>query len=168
MLKKLWPFTLLLSLNLNLLARLPDPVVEKLWDKKYLKTPNGSEIILANMETHGGEANYHRLFMRQGKKVLWDKTFSHEYGALWNRAYFIPLLPNEFIRDLNDDGFPEFAVGTSHGGQAVWSNLAIIFTIREDRLEFLKTFPTNVEFSRSIYDKKSDFSDPSYICILCH
>lgn len=168
--KKLWTFIFFLSLNLNfnLWAKLPDPVVEKLWDKKYLKTTSGNEIILVSMETHGGEANYYRLFMRQGKKVLWDKTFSQEYGALWNRAYFIPLIPNEFILDLNDDGFPEIAVGTSHGGQAVWRNLAVIFTVRDDHLEFLKTFPTNVEFSRSIYSKKSDFSDPSYTCKLCH
>ncbi len=165
MLKKLWPYILLLSLNLW--AKLPDPVVEKLWDKNYLKTSLGKEIILVRMEFHGGEPNYHRLFMRQGKKIIWDKTFSQEYGALWNRAYFIPLVPDEFFLDLNDDGYPEIAVGTSHGGQAVWSNLAMIFTVKDDGLEFLKSFPINVEFSRSVYEKKTDFSDPTYLCRHC-
>jgi hypothetical protein len=164
--KKLWPCILLLSLNL--FAREGDPYVEKLWDKHYLKLSDEKEIILVSLEALGGEPNYYRLFMRNGKKVLWDKIFTQEYGTLWNRANFIPLTPNKFIEDLNDDGFSEIAVATSHGGQAVWSNIAVIFSIKNDQLEFLKTFPINIEFSRSIYKTKADFNDSKFKCEFCH
>lgn len=163
--KKLWPFIMLLSLNV--LSKEGDPYVAKLWDKKYLRTSDGKEIIVVGLEFNGGEPNYQRLFLREGKKVLWDKTFSQEYGALWNRAYFIPLIPGDFITDLNDDGFPEFAVATSHGGHAVWSNLAMIFTLKNDQIEFVKTFPINVEFSQSVYEKLSDFKNAQFKCKHC-
>jgi len=155
-------------LSLELIAKEADPFVTKLWDKKYLKTLNGKEIILVGLEFNGGEPNYQRLFLREAKKILWDKTFSQEYSALWNRAYFIPLVPEKFILDLNNDGLPEFAVATSHGGQAVWNNLAIIFTLKENQIEFLKTFPINVEYSQSVFEKASDFLDPKYHCKHCH
>jgi len=163
--RKLWPCIMLLSLSTW--AKEGDPYVEKLWDKKYLKFSTGEEILLADMEKHGGEANFQRLFLRKGKRVLWDKTFSQEYGALWNRSYFVPLIPGQFIADLNNDGFPELGVAIWHGGNAVWSNLAIIFTLKKDQLEFLKTFPINVEFSRSVYENKSDFGDQNYRCKHC-
>jgi len=163
--KKLWPCIMLLSLSV--FANEGDPYVEKLWDKKYLKFSTGEEVLLADMEKHGGAANFQRLFLRNGKRVFWDKTFSQEYGALWNRAYFVPLIPGQFIADLNDDGFPEIAVATWHGGNAVWSNLAIIFTMKNDHLEFLKTFPINVEFSRSVFNLKADFHNPKYKCQRC-
>lgn len=165
MLRKLWPF--IIVLNLNLFSKEGDPYVEKLWDKNYLKISNQKELILVSLETHGGEANYYRLFLRSGKRVLWDKTFSQEYETFWNRANFIPLIPDNFILDLNDDGFQEVAVATSHGGNAVWSNLAVIFTLKNDKLEFLRTFPINIEFSRSVFDKKENFSDPNFKCKLC-
>ena len=163
--KKLWPFIMLLSCHLQ--AKEGDPYVERLWDKKYLKFSNDEEVLLADMEKHGGEANFQRLFLRKGKRVLWDKTFSQEYGALWNRAYFVPLIPGEFIVDLNNDCYSEIAVATWHGGNAVWSNVAIIFTLKNNQLEFLKTFPINVEFSRSVYGSKADYADQSYKCNHC-
>lgn len=163
--KKLWPCIILLSLSA--LAKEGDPYVEKLWDKHYIKNSNGDEIILAHLEAYGGQPNYQRLFLRSKKRVLWDKTFSQEYGALWNRAYFIPIIPNQFLVDLNDDGYLEFAVATHHGGQAVWSNLAVIFSVKADKLEFLKTFPINVEFSRSVFNTKSDSHNPKYKCQHC-
>lgn len=163
--KRLWPCIVLLSLSS--IAKEADPFVERLWNKNYLKVSNGDEIILAHLEAYGWKPNHQRLFLRRNKKVIWDKTFSQEYGAQWNSAYFIPLIPNQYIVDLNDDGLSEFAVATSHGGQAVWSNLAIVFTLRDDKIEYLKTSPINIEFSRSVYGRKSDFLNPSYKCQHC-
>lgn len=163
--KKLWPCIMLLSLSV--FAKEGDPYVEKLWNKKYLRFSTGEEVLLADMEKNGGEVNFQRLFLRKGKRVLWDKTCSQEYGALWNRAYFVPLVPGQFIADLNNDGLTEIAVATWHGGNAVWSNLAIIFTLKNDQLEFLKTFPINVEFSRSVFNLKADFHNPKYKCQHC-
>jgi hypothetical protein len=68
---------------------------------------------------------------------------------------------------MNNDGLLEFAVATSHGGHAVWSNLAMVFTLKKDQIEFVKTFPINVEFSRSVYEQKSDFHNPTYKCKHC-
>jgi hypothetical protein len=164
--KRLWPCIVLLSLSA--IAKEADPYVETLWNKNYLKASNGDEIILAHLESYGGKPNHQRLFLRRNKKVLWDKTFSQEYGALWNSAYFIPLTPDQFLVDLNNDGFNEFAVATSHGGQAVWSNLAIIFSLKDDEIEYLKTFPINVEFSRSVYSQKLDYLNLSYKCQHCN
>ncbi len=164
--KRLWPCIVLLSLSA--IAKEADPYVETLWNKNYLKVSNEDEIILAHLESYGGKPNHQRLFLRRNKKVLWDKTFSQEYGALWNSAYFIPLIPDQFFVDLNNDGFYEFAVATYHGGQAVWNNLAIIFSLRDDKIEYLKTFPINVEFSRSVYSQKSDYLNSSFKCQDCN
>lgn len=105
--------------------------------------------------------------MRKGKEVLWDKTYEEGLGTLWTDAYFIPLIKNKFIEDLNDDGFLEIGVGTDHGGNNVGQNTGVIFTVKEDRLEVLKTQEINVDFSRHIYKTKDDFKNPNYKCPIC-
>ena len=162
--KKLWACTMLLSLSIK--AREADLYVQKLWDKDYIKF-NSDELILVNLEAFGRQPNFQRLFLRRNKKVIWDKTFSQEYGALWNRAYFIPLVPDQFMIDLNDDGYTEFAVATYHGGQAVWSNFAVIFSLKNNQIEYQRTFPINIEFSRSVYESKANYLDETYKCKHC-
>lgn len=164
MLKKLWPFITLLSFNV--VAEEPDPYVVKLWDKKYLKLPNGNEVIIARLTNFIDKHYGARIFMRNGKKVLWDKTYEETY-TLWVDANFIPLTPHQFIEDLNDDGLPEIGVATNHGGNNVGQNTSVIFTVKEDKLEVLKTQEINIDFSRSIYKTKEDFKNPNYKCPIC-
>jgi hypothetical protein len=166
MLKKLCLF--IISLNFNVYTREPDIFIERLWEKQYLRVSREIEIIIADLEKFGGEPNFQRLFMRKNNKVIWDKTFSDDFNILWNSAYFIPLIPEQFILDINFDGNPDFAIATSHGGQAVWKNLAVIFTIIDNEIKFLKTFPINIEFSKSVFKKVSDYNNEKYHCEVCH
>lgn len=165
MLKKLWPFIFLLSCNV--IADEPDPYVEKLWDKKYLKLPSGQEVILARLTNFSTRHSGVRIFVRKGKNILWDKTYDETLDTLWVDANFIPLIENKFIEDLNNDGFPEIGVATNHGGNNVGQNVGVIFTVREDKLEVLKTQEINIDFSRYIYKTKDDFKNPNYKCPIC-
>lgn len=165
MLKKFCIFIVLLSSYV--IARDPDLYVEKLWDKKYLRLKNGQEVILARLSDFGGPYNQVRIFMRKNKKVLWDVVYEDAFDNIWDDAYFIPVTKNKFIDDLNDDGYPEIGVATSHGGQAVWRNVAVIFTVKENKLEVLKTQQINTEFSRSVYKTKNDSNNSNYKCSVC-
>ena len=105
--------------------------------------------------------------MRKEDKILWDKTFVNEYDELWYKANFIPLVKNEFVEDLNNDGFPEIGIANWSGGKAPCASSAIIFTLKEDSLQFLKKQEINTEFSRSVYESKEDFKSPNYKCPAC-
>lgn len=141
--------------------------VEKL-RKQYLRLPDQREVIISYHPEHGDKGIYKvRVFLRKVDAILWDKTFSQEYKELWTGASFIPLFSEKYYEDLDNDGFLEIAIAVSHGGQAVWNTPAIIFKVKNDGLEFLKKQQINDEFSRSVYEKKSDFNDPSYLCKHC-
>jgi hypothetical protein len=98
---------------------------------------------------------------------LWDKTFVNEHDELWYHANFIPVIKDEYIEDLNDDGFPEIGIANWNGGKAPCASSAIIFTVKEDSLQFLKKQQINTEFSRYIYQNQNDFKNPKYKDPLC-
>ena len=71
------------------------------------------------------------------------------------------------IFDLNNDGDFEIAVVISHGGSAVWNTPAVIFTVKDEGLEFLQKQQVNDEFSEYVYVSKQDFENPRYKCSFC-
>ena len=146
----------LLVISFNIQAREPDPYVEKLQSKKYLKPSNGREVILVRLFNQIGPSNHMRLFLRQKGKVLWDVTYNGDFETLWADAHFIPLYNKEFITDLNNDGFFEIAVAVWHGGHAMEYCRAIIFTVKEDKLVPLATHEINYEFSRAVFKNKEE------------
>ena len=165
MLTKFLIFTMLLSSSV--LAADPDPYVTALREKKFLKTPNGNEV-LVSYHSHSEEAlSKIRIFMRINGKVLWDKTFVNEYDELWHQVHFIPIVKEKFLEDLNDDGFLEIAISNWNGGKAPCASSAIIFTVKKDSLHFLKKQQINTEFSRHVYPTKQEFKDSKYKDPLC-
>jgi hypothetical protein len=156
-----------MTLSLNVLAADPDPYVIALQEKKFLKIPNGNEI-LVSYHSHSEEAlSKIRIFMRKNGKILWDKTFVNEYDELWHQVHFIPVVKNKFLEDLNNDGFPEIGIANWNGGKAPCASSAIIFTVKDDSLHFLKKQQINTEFSRHIYPIKQEFKNPKYKDPLC-
>lgn len=145
----------------------PDRYVEALHEKRFLELPNGNEVLIS-YHSHSEEAlSKIRIFMRNGGKILWDKTFVNEYGELWYKANFIPIIKDKFVEDLNGDGFDEIAIANWSGGKSSCASSAIIFTVKENSLQFLKRQEINTEFSRSIYTKKEDFKNSNYKSLFC-
>jgi hypothetical protein len=136
--------------------------------KMYLKLPDQREVIISYHPEHGEDGVYKiRIFLRQGSKILWDKTFSEDYSEFWTRASFMPVISRQYFSDLDDDGYYEIAISVSHGGMAVWNTPTMIFTVKEKSLEFLKKQQTNEEFSEFVYSSKDDFKNPNYKCGAC-
>ncbi len=153
--------------SLSALATDPDPYVEALQAKRFLKLSNGNEVLIS-YHSHSEETlSKIRIFMRNSEKILWDKTFVNEYGELWYKANFIPVVKDQFLEDLNDDSFPEIAIANWNGGKAPCASSAIIFTVKEDSLEFLKKQQINTEFSRHVYPTKHEFKNEKYKDPLC-
>jgi hypothetical protein len=147
------------------LAADPDPYVEALMEKTFLKLPNRREILISYYSSK--DEMKIRIFMREKDKVLWDKSFIDAYDELWHQAHFIPVVKGKFLEDLNDDGLPEIGIANWNGGKAPCASSAIIFTVRDDSLQFLKKQEINTEFSRYIYNTKNDFKDPNYKDSMC-
>lgn len=156
MLKKSLLFIVLLQINKPALQAMePDLYLKRLEAMKYLKMPNGDEIIISQPGTKDEDLVKKRVFMRKGNKVLWDKTFNSEYGDhIWQRAHFIPVIPGKFAYDYDKDGNEEIAIAVWHGGQNLASSNVYIFTISRDSLTLRTKKNINYEFSRYVYEIK--------------
>lgn len=154
-------------LSLGVLAADPDPYVIALQEKRLLKISNGNEVLISYHSPSEETLSKIRIFMRNGNKVLWDKTFVNEYDELWHQVHFIPIVKDKFLEDLNDDGLPEIGIANWNGGKAPCASSAIIFTVKEDSLQFLKKQQINTEFSRHVYPTKHEFKNPKYKDPLC-
>jgi hypothetical protein len=154
-------------LSLSVLAADPDPYVIALKEKKFLKIPNGNEVLLSYHSHSENTLSKIRIYIRNNSKVLWDKTFVNEYDELWHQVHFIPIVKDKFLEDLNDDGFLEIGVANWNGGKAPCASSAIIFTLKEDSLHYLKKQQINTEFSRYVYPAKHEFKNPMYKDPLC-
>lgn len=137
--------------------------------RQYLKLPDQREVIISYHPDHGEDGTYKvRIFMRKEGNVIWDKTFSEDLDEYWVGAAFIPVIKGKYLHDLNNDGDLEIAVVVSHGGSAVWNTPAMIFTVKDKGLEFLKKQQVNDEFSEHVYSSKEDFENLKYKCTFCN
>ena len=152
-------------LSLSVLAADPDPYVEALMEKTFLKLPDGRRILISYYSSK--DEMKIRIFMKQKDKVLWDRSFVDAYDELWHQAHFIPVVKDKFLEDLNGDGLPEIGIANWNGGKAPCASSAIIFTVKEGSLQFLKKQEINTEFSRYVYQAKNDFENPKYKDPLC-
>ena len=149
-------FIMLLSVNLKSYARDPDPYAESLQGNKRLKLPDGKELILVRLFNEIGPSMHMRLFLRLGKKILWDVTYNDDLTTLWADAHFLPLFDKTYVKDLNGDSNPEIAVQVWHGGNAMQLCRAIIFSVKQDKLVPIKTRQSNYEFARMVYSEEQE------------
>jgi len=149
-------FIILLFNSFGIFGKEPDPYVVALEGKKFLKLPDGRELILVRLYNDQGPNMHMRFFMRHNKKVIWDVTYHEDLKTLWADAHFLPLFDKTFIKDLNNDGYPEIAVQVWHGGNAMQFCKAVIFTIRKNKLVPIKTRHSNYEFAHMIYSNEEE------------
>jgi hypothetical protein len=104
------------------------------FDKTALTLKDGRKIKLDRM----AEENTWRLSLRNKKgDLVWSKNYSEDFDSLWHYAYFVRVKGNNFVYDLNKDGYPKIALSTWDGGNAP-TRPAIIFTVREKDLVVFK------------------------------
>lgn len=153
MLKKFLVFIMiLLGSSPILFSEIPDEYQKKLEAKKYLKLPDGREILISQPGNNDKDLVKKRVFMRNNKEILWDKTFNSEYGdVIWQGAHFIPVAPGKFYFDHDKDGYEEIAIAVWHGGQSPDSGTAFVFSLRSNDLVLIKKEPINYEFSKYVY-----------------
>lgn len=146
-------------------ASAADP--DLLHEKRFLKLLNGNEVLISYHSPSMDSNAKIRIFIRNQRKVLWDKTYVNEYDEVWYQANFIPVVKDKFIEDLNNDGFPEIGIANWNGGKAPCASSAIIFTLKENSLYFLKKQQVNTEFSRYVFRTKDDFKNSKYNASTC-
>lgn len=150
--RKLWIFIALLLINCTFAAEDIDPIVKTFIRKDYLKLPDGREVLISQPGKQPTDITMKRVFLRKGATVLWDKTFgTGNDNLIWWDAHFMPVISGKFIHDTDNDGIPEIAIGTWHGGNDVTSCTAYIFSIKNDALVLKDQKRINYEFSRSVY-----------------
>jgi hypothetical protein len=143
---------ILLGNSSLLFSEVPDEFQKKLETKKYLKLPDGREILISQPGSTDKDLVKKRVFMRNKKEILWDKTFNSEYGdVIWQGAHFIPVVPDQFYFDYDNDGFEEIAIAVWHGGQSPSSSTGFVFSLRGNDLVLLKEEPINYEFSKFVF-----------------
>lgn len=116
----------------NILAA---PVQEKCDPFKIVKLTldDGRVIQLLKKSTHSWSLS----LLDDSGQTLWSKNYSEDFDSLWEYAYFIKIKQNSYLRDINKDGRPEFALSTWEGGNAP-NRPAIIFTVEENELKVFK------------------------------
>lgn len=150
--KRSWIFIILLLNNSVFAAEDIDPVVKTFIHKYNLELPDGREVLISQPAKQQTDVNKKRVFLRKNNKVLWDKTYgTGNDNLVWWEAYFMPVVSGKFIHDIDNDGSPEIAIGTWHGGNDVTSCTAYIFSLKEDSLILKDQKRINYEFSRSAY-----------------
>lgn len=115
-------------------------------DKKHIRLTDGREIISLRTGDHS-----HQIVLRKGKKVLWKKNFEEEYDRLWDHAFFIPIKKGHYSYDLNHDGILKIAIATWDGGNAMDYRTALIFTVKQNSLEYYSFKKFNLEYGRYVY-----------------
>ncbi len=83
--------------------------------------------------------NHHVLALLKDDRVIWAKVMGYSYGREWKWAYFTPIKRGKVpAHDINNDGYYEVAVIVFEGGIYPALHKMIIFTVKADRLEYLR------------------------------
>ncbi len=115
-------------------------------DDTELTLPDGRMVSSIRTGDHS-----HKIVLKNGKKVLWSYNFEFEYDRLWDDAFFVPIKPKKYFFDLNHDGYFEIAIATWDGGNNMEHRDAVIFTVKENSLEYFGRHPFNLEYGTYVY-----------------
>lgn len=115
-------------------------------DNTHLRLPDGREIFSVRKGDHS-----HQIVLKNGQKILWQKTFEYEYDRLWDYAFFVPIKKGLFSYDLNHDGYPKIAIATWDGGNAMDHRTAVIFEVKKNSLKVYGIHRFNLEYGRYVY-----------------
>ncbi len=79
---------------------------------------------------------HHLLILRSGNKVLQEMKVENEgYDPFWKEVVFVKIRKGIYWKDLNNDGYPEFAVLKTDTGNAAYRSVEI-YTLKDDSFHF--------------------------------
>lgn len=93
----------------------------------------------------------HTLTFRRNDKVIWIQRYEQEFDRLWDWAFFVPIVPKAYVKDLDQNGLYEVAIATWDGGNNMANRTALVFTIGEDAPRHYATRKFNLEYGKSAY-----------------
>lgn len=79
---------------------------------------------------------HHLLLLKDGDKVLQKIQVEKEgYDPFWKEVVFVKIREDAYWQDLNDDGYPEFAILPTEMGKAIYRS-AYIYSLKGDSFHF--------------------------------
>lgn len=125
--------------------------------KSHLQLSKNWEVTIEDFEevTHETHREWKtRIVLKWKGKTVFQK-YPIEEGTLdSSRFYFVPIIDEKYLVDIDDDGQKEFAVVYGHGGNAPTTSVTI-FSLAHKRLRIFKRAWYLMEGGRSvIWDKK--------------
>lgn len=110
-------------------------------DNTDLTLPDGRKLELKRAGDHS-----HILYLKNGKKSIWKRTFEYEYDRLWDYAFFVPVKKGQYSVDVNKDGHPEIAIATWDGGNNIDNRYALVFSVLKNELKYYTKGKFNLEY----------------------
>ena len=79
---------------------------------------------------------HHLLLLKAGDKILQKMQVEKEgYDPFWREVVFVKIRKGVYWQDLNNDGYPEFAMLKTDTGNAIYRRV-YIYTLKEDSFHF--------------------------------
>jgi len=133
-------------------------LAERTWVKRgwgqmanqHLELPDGRSITIKLRSRK--VMNVQAIILKQGRKLLWRRYFSGDYGALWLYVFFVPIKRNnQYWYDVNGDGDLEVAIVPYDGGRFLHFVTAIIFSVKPNYLEYVTSKKFRLFQGRYVY-----------------
>ena len=78
---------------------------------------------------------HHLLLLKDGDKVLQKVQVEKEDDPFWKEVVFVKIRKDAYWQDLNNDGYPEFAILPTEMGKAIY-RFAYIYSLKGDSFHF--------------------------------
>ena len=78
---------------------------------------------------------HHLLILKSGDKILQEVKVEKEDDPFWRDVVFVKIRENVYWQDLNNDGYPEFAILPTDMGNAIYRP-AYIYTLKNKSFHF--------------------------------
>ena len=111
---------------------------------------DNTEIELADgrwvIAQRNGELSHCLIVKAKGKtEILSLQCFEQEPDRLWQYAFFIPVKRASFVSDIDNNGSLEIGVATWDGGNKIDDRYALIFSLKNNRLQYYGRKKFNLE-----------------------
>ena len=78
---------------------------------------------------------HHLLLLKFGNNILQEMKVEKEDDPFWHEVVFVKIRKNIYWQDLNNDGYPEFAVLSRDTGNALYRTVNI-YTLKDKSFHF--------------------------------
>lgn len=80
------------------------------------------------------EYGYQELLRYKNEKIIEKIKLRRDDDAYWSKVPFVRIRKQTYLADLDNDGYPEFAIFPFSSGSAIWGTVRI-FSLK-DKIEF--------------------------------